>query len=216
MQRYLLGRASQSHEVPLLEDEGQPYISYRKGAIAMYTLRDYLGAETVDTALRRFIEKHRDAGPPYPTSRDLYAELRAVTPDSLRYLLTDLFETVTVWDVRTDRAVVARTESGEYAVTLDVFARKGRADAVGHVSEVPMNDLVEIGVFAKADGDAPGAPLHLARHRIRSGKQTIRITVPREPARAGIDPRHMLIERDRDDDVVAVSAAREEGSHARR
>ena len=28
-------------------------------------------------------------GPPYPTSRDLYAELRAVTPDSLKPLLAD-------------------------------------------------------------------------------------------------------------------------------
>ena len=39
-----------------------------------------------------------------PTSRDLLAELRAVTPDSLQYLLTDLFETITLWDVRTKRS----------------------------------------------------------------------------------------------------------------
>ena len=36
MERYRLGRASQSHEVPVLEVENQPYISYRKGAIALY------------------------------------------------------------------------------------------------------------------------------------------------------------------------------------
>ncbi|HEX6094761.1 MAG TPA: hypothetical protein VF432_00450 [Thermoanaerobaculia bacterium] len=35
-------------------------------------------------------------GPPYPTSLDLYAELRAVTPPSLHSLLTDLFETMTL------------------------------------------------------------------------------------------------------------------------
>ena len=53
----------------------------------MYTLREQIGEERVNTALRRYLEKHRDAGPPYPTSRDLYAELRAVTPDSLQSLL---------------------------------------------------------------------------------------------------------------------------------
>ena len=89
---------------------------------------------------------------------------------------------------RPERAVVEPTGTGEYQVTLDVVAKKLRADSIGRETETPMNDLVEIGVFAPGEGDGLGAPLYLKRHRIRSGKQTIRITVPREPARAGIDP----------------------------
>ena len=72
----------------------------------------------------------------------------------------------------------------QHEVTLDVVARKLRADSVGRETEVPMNDLVEIGVFAPATGDGPGEPLYLQRHRIRSGRQTIRVSVPRAPARA--------------------------------
>jgi hypothetical protein len=67
-----------------------------------------------------------------------------------------------------------------------------------------MNDFVDIGVFASGMGDGLGAPLYLKRHRIRSGRQTIRITVPRQPARAGIDPWRKLIDRQRDDNVVDV------------
>jgi hypothetical protein len=89
-------------------------------------------------------------------------------------------------------------------------AKKVRADSVGRESETPMNDLVEVGVFAPGAGDDLGAPLYLTRHRIRSGTQTIRITVPREPARAGIDPYRKLIDRDRGDNVVAVKTV--EGS----
>ncbi len=89
-------------------------------------------------------------------------------------------------------------------MTLDVVAKKVRADSVGNETEVPMDDLVEIGVFAPGEGDGLGEPLYLQRHRIRSGKQTIRITVPREPARAGIDPVRKLIDRERDDNVVEV------------
>ena len=81
-------------------------------------------------------------------------------------------------------------------MTLDVVAKKMRADSVGTETEMPMDDLVEIGVFAPGKGDGLGEPLYLPRHRIRSGKQTIRITVPREPARAGIDPYRKLIDRD--------------------
>ena len=204
MERYLRGRAEQSHEVPALVVGDQPYIAYRKGAIAMYTLREHIGEERVSSALRRFQAKYRGAGPPYPTSRDLYAELRAVTPDSLHGLLEDWFETVTIWDLKMERARFHRTASGEYVVTLGVIAEKGRADSLGYLKEVPMNDLVEIGVFAPAAGDGPGEPLYLRRHRIVSGKQTIQITVPRKPARAGIDPYHKLIDREQGDNVFDV------------
>ena len=207
MDRYLSRRAAFQTDVPLLEAEDHPHVAYGKGAVVMYTLREQLGEEVVNGVLRRFVEKHRHGGPPYPTSRDLLAELRAVTPDSMQYLLTDLFETITLWDVETRGAAVARTESGQYEVTLDVVARKVRADSVGRETEVPMNDLVEVGVFAPADGDARGEALHLRRHRIRSGRQTIRITVPHAPARAGVDPHGKLIERDRADNVVEVGAA---------
>ena len=208
MERYLVGRAEQSNEVPLLDVEFQPYIMYRKGALALYTLRDFLGDDAVNGALRRYLEKYRDAGPPYPTALDQYAELRAITPDSLQYLLTDLFETVTLWDVRTERAVVEPAGTGAYTVAIDVVAKKTRADSVGRESEVPMDDLVEVGVFAAPhEGGAQGETLYLTRHRIKSGKQTIRITVPKEPSRAGIDPYRKLIDRDDEDNVVTVKAA---------
>ncbi|HSJ13359.1 MAG TPA: M1 family aminopeptidase [Longimicrobiales bacterium] len=207
LERYLRGRATQAREVPLVEVEDQPYIAYRKGAIAMYTLREHIGEERVNTALRRYFEKHRDGRPPYPTSLDLLAELRAVTPEALRYLLTDWFETVTLWDVETKRAVVERTTAGGYQVTLDVVAKKLHADSTGNETEVPMDDLVEIGVFAAGEGDGPGEPLYLRRHRIRSGEQTIRVTVPRAPARAGIDPYRMLIDRTDYGNVLEVQAA---------
>ena len=215
MDRYLRRRAEMGRDVPLLEIEDQPWIAYGKGAVALYLLRDHIGTERVNSALRSYLEKHGDGKPPFPTSLDLYAELRAATPDSLQYLLTDLFETVTLWEVRTERAVAEPTSSGEYQVRIDVVARKMRADSVGNEAEIPMDDFVEIGIFASDDGDDPGAPLHLKRHRIRSGEQTIVVTVPREPARAGIDPWHKLIDRRRDDNVVDVGRSLPGGGHAR-
>lgn len=204
MERYMRGRAAQSREVPVVEVEEQPYIAYRKGAIALMTLRDHIGEAAVTAALRRYFDRHRDAGPPYPTSLDLLAELRAATPDSLQSLLTDWFETVTLWDLETKRAVVEPSGGGSYRVTLDIVARKMRADSVGNESDMPMNDLVEIGVFASADDGRGGDPLYLARHRIRSGEQTISVTVRGQPGRAGVDPEGRLTERDREDNVVDV------------
>ena len=220
MNRYFMMRGRTGRDVPLLQVDDQAYIFYGKGAVVMYLLRHHIGEELVNAALRRYVDEHRAGEPPYPTSLDLYAELRAVTPDSMSYLLTDLFETVTLWDVSADNATVERTATGEYVVTLDVSARKMKADSAGNESDAPMDDVVEIGVFAQgaAGEDEPGEPLYLERHRIRSGRQTIRVTVPRAPARAGIDPYRMLLDRERDDNVIEteVVAPAESASPAAR
>lgn len=47
-------------------------------------------------------------------------------------------------------------------------------------------------------------PAYLTRHRIRTGKQTLRIIVSQEPSRAGVDPNRKLIERERGDNVVDI------------
>ena len=44
----------------------------------------------------------------------------------------------------------------------------------------------------------------MQKHRIRSGEQTITVTVPRKPVRAGIDPYHLLIDWELDDNIEKV------------
>jgi ABC-2 type transport system permease protein len=60
-----------------------------------------------------------------------------------------------------------------------------------------MNDLVDIGVY----GDAVADPLYLQKHRIRSGRQRISVVVKGTPARAGVDPRLLLIDRNWSDNL---------------
>ena len=168
--------------VPLLRANDQ-FLAYRKGPFAMYALREYVGTDRVNAALRRLLATHGSGDAPLPTSLDLYRELRAVTPDELRSLLADLFETNTFWDLAARRVTADRTETGEWRLTLDLHARKVTVDTSGVETEVPMDDLVEVGVFATAKNDRPEKPLYLRMHRIRSGEQRIAVTVPNQPGR---------------------------------
>jgi len=182
---------------PLLRATDSFAIS-RKGPFALYAMHEYIGKERVDDALRHLLEKYRSGTPPLPTSRDLYRELQAVTPQSLQTLLHDLFEKNTFWELGTDRVTAKQTKAGAWEVTLDIHARKVVVDEAGVVTEVPMDDWLEIGVFDAGE-------LYLQKHRIRSGKQTITVMVPRKPARAGIDPRHLLSDLgETDDNIKAV------------
>ncbi len=191
-------------DVPLLR-ANDPFLGYRKGPFAMYALREYVGQDRVDLAWRRVREQHASHEPPFATSLDLYRELREVTPDSLHTLLGDLLERNTFWELTTERATAEPTSDGEWRVSLEVEAQKVVVDTMGAETDMPMDDLVEIGVYAPEEAGEMGELLYLGMHRIRSGPQTITITVPRRPARAGIDPRHLLIDAQPNDNVVDIS-----------
>lgn len=188
-----------------------PYMSYRKGPLALRALDEYLGAGRVNAALRRLWEAHLPSGEPPATTLDLYRELQAVTPDSLRYLLHDLFEVNTFRDLRTERASAEQVPGGAWRVRLEVEARKVVVDSAGVERRMPMDEWVPVGVFARAEpgGGGLSAPLYLGMHRIRSGQQVVTLTVPRRPALAGIDPHHVLDweELEDDDNLQEVTVA---------
>jgi hypothetical protein len=189
-----------------------PHMARRWGPFAMYALSEYMGAERVDGAIQRLTARSDSAGAPPVTTLDLYRELKAVTPDSLRYLLHDLFEVNTVRRLETRRATAVETSPGTWRVTLDVRARKIVYDSTGVETELPMDEWVPVGAFAAAapGQDELGAPLDVRLHRIRSGEQTITLTVSRRPTLAGIDPYHLLDwEEKEDDDNVAPVATPE-------
>ena len=170
----------------------------RKGPLALYAMRRYIGKDRVDDALRNLLRKYGSGAPPLPTSLDLYRELQAVTPDSYQYLLRDLFEKNAFWELATERATAKQTSAHAWQVTLDVRARKVVVDEAGIETEVPMDDWVEVGVFDE------GEP-YLQKHRIRSGQQTITVTVPRKPTRAGIDPENLLIDLETENNIKDVT-----------
>jgi ABC-type transport system involved in multi-copper enzyme maturation permease subunit len=180
--------------VPLLRAD-DPWAMYRRGPFAMIALSEYVGETQVNGALRRLIEasRSRRGAAPLQTTLDLYRELRAVTPDSLRPLLRDLFEVNAVWEFDTRKAVAAPTAAGTWRVTLEVEARKESVDSAGVATPLPMDDLVEIGIFApRPEGAIERTVLYRRKHRIRAGRQTIAVTVPQKPEYAGIDPYNLL------------------------
>ena len=197
---YLLGRSTESkREQPLVREDGDAYVHYNKGSLAIYALQDAIGEDAVDQALAAFDRKWAFQGPPYPTSRDLLAEFRKMTPPDKQYLITDLFETITLFDNRATEASYRAVDDGKYEVELKVKAKKLRADGLGAETEVPMNDWIDIGVL-----DAQGNPIYLQKQQIQSGDSTIKIVVDKVPAKAGIDPLNKLIDLTAEDNVVDV------------
>ncbi|HEX8672691.1 MAG TPA: M1 family aminopeptidase, partial [Longimicrobium sp.] len=200
--RIRYGARQSSAGVPLVRGSDE-FHQYYRGPLAVYTMSEYIGQDRVSQALRRLLDRH-EAGE-LLTALDLYRELQAVTPDSLRYLPHDLFEANTRWNLVMERATATPAAGGAWQVALAIRARKVVADEAGRETEVPMNDWVDVAVFAPGrEGERSGEPLHVKKHRIRSGPQTITVTVPRRPARAAIDPYQLLIDLDTGDNAETV------------
>jgi ABC-2 type transport system permease protein len=205
LDNYLEGRGGERRaEEPLALVENQQYIHYNKGALAMYALRDYIGEAAVNRALRSFLQEWHFRGPPYPVSYDLIRHLRAETPDSLQYVVTNLFEQTTLWENRT---VTARSREipgrSAYEVTLTVEAKKLLADSLGNEKPLPVNDWVDVGIYSR------GRAVYLGKQHLTRSPQTIRIQVDARPDSAGIDPEHKLIDRDLKDNVIRVRGERQ-------
>ncbi|RYU95623.1 M1 family aminopeptidase [Emticicia agri] len=190
--------------LPLLQANDW-YQYYRKGPFALYALSQYIGRDRVNGALKKLLSKHSAGIPPLPTSLNLYQELKAATPDSLQYMLHDLFEKNTFWKLEAKEAKVKKIKTGLWQVTINVQANKHVIDSIGKETKLPMKDWVEIGVFAQPEeGKETGRLLYLQKHYINSSEQTIIVTVSQKPARAAIDPNYLLIDWEINDNSIEV------------
>jgi ABC-type transport system involved in multi-copper enzyme maturation permease subunit len=209
MDNYLRSRGQERlKERPLLTVEFQQfYIFYRKGSVVLYCMKEMIGEDAVNRALRKVIQQYAYAPPPYPTSYALVDALREETPPNLQYLIKDLFEDITLFSNRTLEATAVKRVDGKYDITINVEARKFKADAKGKETEVPVDDWIDIGAFAKpASGRKYGDTLFRERMHITQRNSTFTFTTAQLPEKAGIDPFALLIDRIPDDNVKNFGA----------
>ena len=213
LDRYLRSRSGELvEELPLYRVEDQPYIHYRKGSLVMYLLRDRIGEAKVNAALRQLIQQYAFKGAPYPRSTDLVAALRtqAGADPVAQQLITDLFEKITLYDLRTRTAQVKARADGRYDVVLEIEAKKAYADGKGAETAVaiPAGEVFDIGVF-DAEPGKPGFAhknvLSLRAVPLRSGVQRLTVTVDKPPKFAGVDPYNKQIDRNSDDNAIKVT-----------
>jgi ABC-2 type transport system permease protein len=206
LDRYLQGRGGELvAEMPLVKVENQDYIHYRKGSLVMYALRDAIGEEKVNAALAQFIRDHAFSNPPYPTAEMLVAEFRKVTPPDRQSLITDLFETITLYDNKATTATAVKS-GNTYKVTITVEAKKLRASGSGADTPIAVDDWIDIGVL----GDGGHSKTHddkvlaIAKHHLTKPVETFELTVQEKPTRAGIDPLNILIDRNPADNTKKI------------
>jgi len=210
LDRYLAGRKSDLlPEQPLLRVENQQHIHYNKGGMVMYLLQHRIGEDAVNRALARLLARYKFKGAPYPRSLDLIAELRKEAKNPQDHaLITDLFETITIYDFKAKEATSTKRADGKWVTRITIEAGKFTADGKGVETPASLAESIEIGAFTARPGTGAFAKanvLSMQRMPVRGGSQVIEIVTAKKPAFAGVDPYNFYIDRDADDNVVAVN-----------
>jgi aminopeptidase N len=211
LDRYLRDRGSELiEELPLARVEGQGYIHYRKGSLVMYLLQDRIGEDAVNRALRSLIAKYKFKGAPYPRSVDLIQALRAETrsPEG-QALITDLFERITVYDLKVQAPKATKRADGKWDVAVPVEAKKFYVSGKGEEKETALGEAIEIGLFTAEPGRGAFEKknvIQMERQKVRSGKQVFRFVTDRKPTHAGVDPYNFYIDRNSGDNVASVTS----------
>ncbi len=206
MDGYLKGRGRELEaERPLMKTENQGYIHYQKGSVIMYYLKEMIGEKNLNKALAQLINEHGYKAAPYPTSLSAVRAFKAVTPDSLQYLIEDMFENVTVFSNTLVESSYKKIGS-EYEVNMTTRSDKFRADTLGKETPWPVNDYIDIGVFGETKNKKVlGKPLVVQRVKLTKGDNSFTFRVKEKPVQAGIDPYNYLIDRIPADNVKKVA-----------
>lgn len=209
LDNYLSNRGNEAlEELPLYRVENQPYVHYRKGSLVMYALKDYLGEARVNQALSNFIANNAYHYDPYPSAWDLLAELKAVAENEQELeLIDDLFQRITLWDLKVTDTTVEAREDGRFNVSISVEAQRLEADGFGEEHQREMHMPIDIGMFAVSPDRAEFSAdevIYLQKEWIRHGASTFHFTVDRAPVVVGIDPYNKLIDRNAEDNLRRV------------
>ncbi|MDW3190895.1 MAG: M1 family aminopeptidase [Cytophagales bacterium] len=216
--RYLRGRGrDKKGENPLIYEDNQSYLRYSKASVVLYALSDYLGEQNLNQALSRYVKKVQFQEAPYTTSLELVQFLKSAAPDSLQYLISDMFEHITLYDNKIIKAETHELEDGTWQVDIEFLTSKYRCDEKGNQllsddmlsyqaegeqeSQVSMNlaDYVDVGIF-----DAEGKEIYLAKRKVQTISNSISIIVDQQPSEVGIDPYHKLIDRESEDNRMEI------------
>lgn len=204
LDRYLQGRSTERiGEQPLLRSEGQGYIHYQKGSVVMMAIKDRLGEERLNANLKAFNERYRYRNDPFPTTLDLVSYLSQNTTAEEKAFIDDLFNNITLYDLRVKDAKVTELADGKFQLNLILHADKLVADEKGTETTQALAEQIDIGVFSVDPDQISGESgvIYLKKHQLLTGENSIELVLEQKPLYVGVDPFVRLIDRDGADNI---------------
>ncbi|MEM9000994.1 MAG: M1 family aminopeptidase [Bacteroidota bacterium] len=188
-ERYLTGRTRETEVEPplILVKQQQQYLAYAKGTMAFNSIAHQLGREKFMDVLTLFYKRYTAEQKQYPTSLDFVGLLKEHTPDSLQYVVKDLFETVTFYK----NQIKSVRPKGNGVLQLEFDVSKYRKETPAH--EVPLREWMEIGFYKDE------TLLGVKKYLVHEKRSKINLHPPEGTTKIVLDPNLLTIDKNLSD-----------------
>lgn len=205
-ERYFTGRSYETEqEPPLYQVNGQSYLSYGKSYTVLLALRDLIGEEKVNTAIKNIIDKHKNETKLNATSIEFLEELYTIAPEEYHLLIDDWFKRVITYDLSIDSSSYKQLGNDKYEVSIKVNTKRFQQQSNGDTKEVAMDEPIQIGIFTThPDNVKKENVLYLKPHRINKNQMELKIIVGEKPTHIAIDPFGSRSDEDFIDNVLSL------------
>jgi hypothetical protein len=189
---YISSRSYESKvELPLTQVEvTQSYIVYNKGLLKLHATSRILGEDTLNTALREYIDLTRFTANPYSNTLEFMAVLDRYVPEEYKSVIHEMFNMVVLYDHQIKNATseeiipeYKRTSPKNYTNTIEFTTEKRIYDADGIAEPVVYTGWLEIALL-----DSDGKLIHIERVLISERENIVVIESNEKPAEVIIDP----------------------------
>lgn len=200
--RYFAGRAAQSEPEPPLMYAEQAHLSYGKGPVVFLALRELLGEQGLNQALKRFIDAHQQ-GMSGTMSELVDALLRDASPEQAA-LIQRWLGGVVEYRLSLDQAAVRQRDDGRYLVELELQGERREYDSEGNPRSLAVGEPIGVGLFAEHPYRSAQPALSLHTVDLDARRQRITLLSEQRPQFVAIDPDGTRLEANREDNVLSL------------
>jgi len=215
VRQYLFQRTAQREdEYPLARARmGDQFLVYNKASWVFWGLRNTLGDDVVQGAIRDYLREESTQRPPYTTTLSLVDRLEAAAGPEYATLVRDYWDRITFWELKLGEDITVTPKGNMFDVSVPVtLDKKYAAEEDGAETSVledeqdgELNEWFEVGFYTENPADDLGVnPSHIEGVRVTENVSVLTFTVAERPTHIVLDPKRLLIERNVTDNVRAV------------
>ncbi|NRB51303.1 MAG: hypothetical protein HRU41_26765 [Saprospiraceae bacterium] len=190
-EQYFRGRAfASAKEPPLYREQGKRYLINGKSSLVLSSLRDLIGEEKFNAALRKLLDKYAPSTAHEVHILDFIDELYAVSPQEHHTLIDDWMKQIIRYELSVDDIQYKRLDNGQYEISAAIFAKRFKTLPSGREIAIDINEPIKIGCFnkhPKSIGKTDKIP-YLETHCIQDTLTTIKLTLDSLPRYITVDP----------------------------
>lgn len=198
---YFAMRTGTDEELPLAHSNGQPFVAYQKGGLSFYMLKEMLGQDKFEAALRQLLRGH-GTGHTKAVVDDFTRLLLEVASPEQQQFVRQTIEEVASYN-NTVRIVSCRQQpDGRYQLQTELtVAQQNRVGKQQH----PAGPLLwlPLTVWSVPDDEWKEETRPILQQWVFIDKKTTRITLitDHKPAVVSIDPYNYVLDEDLTDNI---------------